>query len=194
MGERPASKVRAHRKEESVARVDKIEKWLGLPWARGYEVSSFGRVRTYRDLQGVWRSKPRQISTRANCQGYCHIGFTGTNGKRIYKRVHVLVLEAFRGFPPKGMVGRHLDGDKSNCRLGNLAWGTPQENTDDAKRHGAIARGVRLPTAKLTDDKVREAIRLTELGHTNVEIGKRFHVHPSLICRVVNRKRWAHVA
>lgn len=170
------------------------EQWLGLPWARGYEVSSLGRVRSY-----IWYrerellAKPVLLSTEPTQDGYCLIALR-INRRRIYKRVHILVLTAFRGFPPKGMVGRHLDGNPGNSRLRNLCWGTHQENVDDSIRHGTIARGERRPTAKLSDAKIREAFRLRELGYSNLEISNRFNVHPSLISRVLNRKRWAHVA
>ena len=61
-------------------------------------------------------------------------------------RVHRLVLLAFVGRPSrKGMVARHKDGDPANNRLGNLAWGTAQENWQDRKQHG---RGTRSSEAR----------------------------------------------
>ena len=54
--------------------------------------------------------------------------------------VHAFVLRAFRGLRPAGMVARHLNGIKTDNRLGNLKWGTPGENRDDMFRHGK-ARG-----------------------------------------------------
>jgi hypothetical protein len=52
------------------------------------------------------------------------------------------------------MQCRHLDGNRSNNRLDNLAWGTPLENGADKARHGT-AKGERNGRAKLTAAKVR---------------------------------------
>lgn len=60
------------------------------------------------------------------------------NNKGYVRMVHVLVLEAFDKPRPPGMVGRHLDGDKLNNHISNLAWGTPAENTADSRRHGTF--------------------------------------------------------
>jgi hypothetical protein len=52
--------------------------------------------------------------------------------------VHALMLETFIGPRPDGQVGRHLDGNRENLAIENLAWGTPEENRQDAYRHGVI--------------------------------------------------------
>lgn len=47
-----------------------------------------------------------------------------------------MVLRAFVGEPPAGHECRHLDGDRQNNALDNLAWGTRAENVADTIRHG----------------------------------------------------------
>lgn len=58
---------------------------------------------------------------------------TGTKGGRycnVY--VHQAICTAFHGPPPfDGALVRHLDGDATNNRPENLAWGTHQDNADD---------------------------------------------------------------
>jgi hypothetical protein len=50
--------------------------------------------------------------------------------------VHVLVLLAFRGDRPPGMVARHFNDDPSvNC-LANPTWGTPSDNSKDIVTNG----------------------------------------------------------
>ena len=33
---------------------------------------------------------------------------------------------------------RHLDGDKENCRVSNLEWGTNKDNVEDAVHHSRL--------------------------------------------------------
>ena len=50
--------------------------------------------------------------------------------------MHSLVALAFLGTRPDGFDVRHLDGDRLNCALANLAYGTRSENQRDKRRHG----------------------------------------------------------
>lgn len=65
------------------------------------------------------------------------------SGKTKTFLVHQLVLLAFEGPRPEGMVCRHLDGNPVNNNRGNLCWGTHRENMQDMVRHGRSARGNR---------------------------------------------------
>lgn len=47
-----------------------------------------------------------------------------------------LVLEAFVGPRPEGMVGCHWDDDHGNNRLENLRWGARSDNGHDSVRNG----------------------------------------------------------
>ena len=72
---------------------------------------------------------------------------------------HKAVLLAWVGPCPPGMLCRHLDGDKLNRHLDNLKWGTPLENTEDARRHGSLPSGERHWRSKFSDEE-REVIVL----------------------------------
>ena len=58
------------------------------------------------------------------------------HGSRHHSYVHHLVLEAFVGPRPAGMMGLHWDDDHSNNHLENLRWGTRSDNTKDSVRNG----------------------------------------------------------
>src|SRR5690348_4369480 len=105
------------------------EQWREVPDFPDYEVSDQGRVRSYRRSQN-----PRLLRPGKNSDGYPTIVLS--NGSRTTFGVHVLVLLAFVGPRPEGMLTRHLDGDNTNNVLTNLAYGTPHENNEDTIRHG----------------------------------------------------------
>jgi len=56
------------------------------------------------------------------------------------RTLHTIVAEAFLGSRPEGQVVRHLNGDCTDNRVENLAYGTPSENVFDAVRHGTHAQ------------------------------------------------------
>lgn len=96
-----------------------------------YEVSDTGLVRSRR----TGKELRQACLTRG---GYRMVSLCDArNGvRRRDRRVHQLVLEAFVGPRPEGMLTRHLDGDGSNNRLTNLRYGTSEENNRDIVRHG----------------------------------------------------------
>lgn len=106
-------------------------------------------------------------------------------GKVCY--VHRLVLEAFVGLCPSGMVSRHLDGDMKNNCAENLAWGTETENAADRSRHGRTATGERCGTAKLTWAAVRE---IRKDSRSCSVLAKQHGVTTNHIWKIKARKLW----
>lgn len=119
---------------------ESTERWLPVVgWEGLYSVSDMGRV----------RSESRDVVDRL---GRTHriAGRVLTPDTDVYPkvvlwngpincrcRVHVLVLTAFKGPRPPGMLGCHDDGDNSHNSVSNLYWGTPRQNALDAIRHGS---------------------------------------------------------
>lgn len=97
-----------------------------------YEVSDRGDIRSH-------VGKGRILRPRTHPFGYKQVGLS-QDGVSSSRTVHSLVLEAFVGARPDGAVTRHLDGDPSNNKLSNLAWGTQSENNFDQVRHGTHPR------------------------------------------------------
>jgi hypothetical protein len=130
-----------------------IEEWRDVPgWEGYYQVCNLGMV----------RSMPRIVESIANGGKLCtrlfkgrilavtstesgHLFVTLSRGnKPVSRRVHQLVLEAFVGPRPDGMVCRHFpDRDPTNNRLDNIQWGTSEENTADRRVHGTNRNGVK---------------------------------------------------
>ena len=63
-----------------------------------------------------------------------------------------LVLLAFVGAAPVRFKtdAAHIDGNRANKRMGNLAWKSSIENAADKHRHGTTARGERIGKATQT--------------------------------------------
>lgn len=141
-----------------------LDSKTGVPF-KGYEVSSMGRVRSYR-VGGRCVSLRPFPKLRKLCpvdkHGITYMGLMFYREKKlVHREVHLLILTSFRGFRPLWKVARHLDGDSTNNVLRNLKWGTPIENEKDKLRHGTHQYGERNPSAKLTNkqaDIVRRSV------------------------------------
>lgn len=160
------------------------EEWRPVKDFEGlYEVSSFGKVRSVvksKILKPFFGGTPGKMYPKVTL---CN------NGHQRDVKVHVLVLETFIGPRPPGYESRHLNGDRSDSSLTNLAWGTHAENNEDAMKHGMIRLGERHQRAKLTAEDVKEIRRLT--GVSLSKLGRKFGVSPQHISKLKKRLVWA---
>lgn len=109
---------------------DPVE-WRPIPgWEGRYSVSADGRVVSFA------RRAPLMLALQTGSKGYLQVGLCAGN-KCITRPVHSLVALAFLGpRPPDKPHIRHLDGDKVNNAVDNLAYGTASENVADCLAHG----------------------------------------------------------
>lgn len=110
------------------------EVWLPVKGYEGlYSVSNYGRIKSL----PRYTTKGRILKPHTNKRnGYTYVSLS-KNNVRATKRVHVLVMEAFRGFVggsfnPNCVID-HIDGDKTNNKLENLEMVTQAENDRRAK-------------------------------------------------------------
>jgi hypothetical protein len=138
-----------------------------------YVVSDAGEV-----FRGTRKLKPRLR------RGYSVVDLYNEGAKRTCY-VHILVMAAFGPPQPegKGQV-RHLDGNRTNAAITNLAWGDQSDNEADKIATGTKYAGERHHRCKLTDDDVKR-IRFTK-GWSAIAIASVFEVHPSTIRRIRN--------
>lgn len=175
-----------------MADADSTRLWRPVLGFDGYEVSNDGMVRSWRPERNFGKRPlaPRLLCANRDADGYTK-AVLYINGKRHDKRVATLVAEAFVGPRPDGMVVRHVDGDRSNDRAGNLLWGTPKENSEDAKRHGTWVHGTKVNTAKLTEADVVAILKSRE---PHAALAKRYGVSPCAIWHIRAGRTWKHVS
>lgn len=182
--------------------------WKSLEMFPNYQFSNTGHVKKF--------GRPARVHLNA---GYPTIILSnGLIKKRI--RVHHVVAELFIGPRPEGLLVRHLDDDKENNCVSNLAYGTHYDNSQDAIRNGKTARGERsgarthpekVPRgdkhyAKLNPEKLARGERsgLSKLTEKDIyeikttqdyygcvsRLAEKFNVNRATISRVRNGKTW----
>jgi hypothetical protein len=97
-------------------------------------VSDKGRVRSLKrrtaDGSSIYLN-----AVNHDTHGYASVDLW-RDSKATRKRVHILVAAAFLGPCPPDLEVRHLDGDRTNPALANLAYGTRGDNGRDKRAHG----------------------------------------------------------
>ena len=150
-----------------------METWKEVKGFGGhYEASSFGRIKS-RARTVIKKTRHGGLMTQRYEEKILQQWITSRNYRRVHigvdgkKKnvfVHQMVLLAFSDVPSTGLLCRHLNGDSSDNRPGNLAWGTDLENAQDRKRHGRYASGTDHPMAKFDGSLVR-AIKNGSISH-----------------------------
>lgn len=170
-----------------------MTRWAPVPGFDSYEVSSAGEVRSVQRVDACgrhWPSVAKKIWPSE--KGYLKVGLCA-GGRTRSMKVHRLVLEAFVGPCPDGMMGCHNDGDRRNNRLENLRWATAGENMADREAHGMTARGERVSQSKLTPDQVYAIRAMVRAGEPKQTVGRRFGVSARTVRSIVQGKLWRHL-
>lgn len=109
----------------------------------GYEVSNYGRVRSYKQKYGSVApgrkrpllKEPYIINGRPDSKGYIQYDLSDIYLKRRNFRAHTLVMQVFYGPPEDGLVVCHWDDVKTNNHISNLRYDTSKANQEDRKRN-----------------------------------------------------------
>ncbi len=178
---------------------DEVEVWKPVVGFEDlYEVSSFGRVKSRKriqlrdyDYQGiVYPVEERILKTHIRGSRYQQVSL----GRGNVFAVHRLVLEAFKGPRPKGMIACHSDDDGVNNYVGNLRWDTRKSNGEDAVKHGRQPRGELCGAHRLKEFQVIKIRELHATGrYTFTELAKMYGRDVSTIIAVVRRLNWKHI-
>jgi len=190
------------------------EEWKTIEDFPDYEVSSQGRVKSFKRYKEGKILKPGK-----DRKGYLVVNLY-KNRKRYHKRIHRLVLEAFKPIENSNKFEcNHKDGNKENNYIENLEWMTCSENHKHAhriglknnkdknnpfygkhhseewkKEHSERMKGENHPQSILTEKDVIEIIKLCNEGNlTQKEIGELFGVSRDIISDIKTGKSWKHI-
>lgn len=159
-----------------------------------YEVSNYGRVRSYY-VRGhtKTRTEPR-ILRPGNVRGYQQV-LLRKNCASKSGLVHRLVAEAFLGAPPSPEHQvNHKDLNKANNVPDNLEWVTHVENILHAAPLLPRNRG-EANHSKLRERDVRYIRERYASGQiTLTDLARMFYVSTPTIHAIVRRQKWKHVA
>jgi hypothetical protein len=167
------------------------------------EIAEFPGYRVNRKgvIKSCWARRGRSVESTDSWRPLKPIlrgGYPTVNlargGKKTACKIHRLVLHAFVGPCPDGMVGCHNDGDRANNDVSNLRWDSYKANADDTLRHGTRVLGSMCRSSKLTEDEVVQIRRQRAEGESIGDLAVRFGVTCENIKAIVYRRSWRHVA
>lgn len=176
------------------------ERWAPILGFPGYEISNTGKVRSHwergikkghKGFESVLAKETHLMKPRLDKSGYWTVGLR-IGPKQFWRKIHNLMLRTFVGAPPgEGHIARHLDDDRNNNVLANLAWGTHQDNINDRGKNGHTVCGERCHKAKITSGQAREIYRRVTAGECVKSLAIEFGIRLQNVHRIRNRKSWA---
>lgn len=153
---------------------------VGFP---GYHVTRAGEVWSARGPRRL-----KQVPSKRD--GRYKVTLCGSWGKRqVY--IHVLVLEAWVGPRPAGMLGLHYDDNPTNNNVGNLRWGTHADNIADSIRNGHHRSPFtdNPPNPRAADEsQAAEVRRMIGEGMTHRRVAKLTGLTKSTVHQIAARK------
>lgn len=159
-----------------------------------YEISEFGDVWSCKD--GERRPLLGTVSKR---HGRLQVGLSQRGVKKTFG-VYRLVAFVFIGPPPDSerTQVQHKDGSGhlgrgSNNHYSNLKWGSPKENSADAKVHGTQVFGEKQGRSVLTEYQATEVKRRLVDGESAASIARELGVSAYPVYHILYDRVWRHI-
>jgi hypothetical protein len=169
------------------------EDWRNIDGFPDYQVSSLGRVRSFKGLNPLFLKQSVHKKTKDSKTEYLRVRIRDDMGVEKNKRVHRLVLEAFVGCAPSEKhQAAHIDGNSRNNWLANLKWATQEENENDKELHGTKLWGSDVTGAKLNPAAVRRIRRVKKWSSSlKLKMARDLGVSHRTINDVLSGRTWS---
>ncbi len=141
----------------------------------GYQASSQGRIRSFRDFHGNLRETPTILKLCVNKDGYYELTMNSNDRDRKTFRVHRVIANTFLGEHP-GMVVNHINGNKLDNRIENLEFVTAEQNSTLAAETGLYKT---MPVRIVETGEIFRSLK---------DCGNAINYHPSDISRCLSGK------
>lgn len=152
-----------------------------VPGFPDYEVTSDGQVISMKS------GKPRQMKPRPHKAGYRIVTLCGASGQHTVT-IHRLIASVFLPNDANLPCVRHLDGDKTNNALSNLAWGSYADNEADKVAIGRRRYGTgRMKLNRALRDR---ALAMVGAGMSRAAVARDLGVNASTVSRLVSGRTW----
>lgn len=133
------------------------------------------------------RRKPISMKRRPHRGGYALVTLRD-GGRSETTTFHRVIAMAFIPNPDGLPCVRHIDADKQNNAVSNLAWGTYGDNEADKVPLGLRRYGT--AKMKLNREARDKILKEAKLGATRKELADKFGVNRSTITRLINGNTW----
>lgn len=173
------------------------EEWRPIKGYEGrYDISSHGRVRTYRKRVGSrvdTLSEPIfRVPTLGGAKGQYRKVVICEHGVAVELYIHRLVALHFIGPCPPKHEAAHDNGIGHHNWVDNLAGKTRKANHLDKRRHGTSRCGENSTHHVLTEPEVLEIIELVKTV-PGLQIARRYGVNHKTIYAIRDVRTWAHL-
>ncbi len=159
--------------------------WNPIPEYEGYFACKEGLVAS------IKRGTLKILSPITAKDGHQYV-FLYRDGRMLKQWIHRLILITFNRQPMENEESRHLNGQPSENRLENLAWGTRQDNANDRMMHGRYPRGEACSSHKLTEVEVLE-IRRRFGQESSRQLARTYGVSHTTVLGAVKGHHWRHL-
>ncbi|WP_080945320.1 HNH endonuclease [Delftia tsuruhatensis] len=154
-----------------------------------YEVSTAGVIRRLTQTRGTVKGQIIKWHT-CTSTGYPDVRLR-RDGRSYSIAVHRIVARAFLGERAEGDQIRHIDGNKLNAEVRNLAYGSAVENAQDKIAHGrSFFTGRTNPKAKMTVEGAAEIRQRKTNGERAKDLAAEFGLCESTVYRIASGMYW----
>lgn len=166
-----------------------------IPGFPGYRIGTDGSLWSAQRRKHFGSSRIGYYNRLSGCirqDGYVAVSLSRSSKSKTFL-LHYLVLLAFVGPRPDGMVACHNNGIKSDNRPSNLRYDTQKGNMGDKVAHGTLQKGEDIVQAKITEREVGIIRSLVDQGVYQEIVAEAFGISRREVGRIYARQRWQHL-